>query len=346
MRSYTLLLATPARRATQGGIGCGTHRGFTIVELLVVISIIGVLMSLLLPAINSARETARSTNCKNNLRQLATAAKTYSTAWNGRMPSGGWGHLWIGRPGFLQEKQPGGWIYQLLPYMEEEPLYKAMADNIPQGTKLRIEKVVAGLYCPSRRRAEAYPLLVTGFFEAAPGSTVAGRSDYAANAGANLAGNPVVTELTDNQFPNSFTAANTFNNWPPIAGFPGIVAPRQSFLRGQIEDGEGKVLFAAEKYLDIPRYETGDGAGDRYPALSGYGSSIVRTTDFPPERDQANSTPSNAQSRFGSAHPSGINVTFCDTTTQSLDLSISPQVFKQIGNRSDATIFSDAEIGR
>ncbi len=69
-------------------------RAFTLVELLVVIAIIGVLMSLTLPAIQSARETARMTQCQNNVKQLKDATMQYKSNWK-QFPSGGWGPKWI-----------------------------------------------------------------------------------------------------------------------------------------------------------------------------------------------------------------------------------------------------------
>ena len=91
--------------------------GFTLVELLVVITILGVLMGLLLPAVNSVRESMRRAQCKNNLKQIGDAAQQH-LAVQGHFPSSGWGYLWIGDPdhGF-GARQPGGWIYNLLPYL-------------------------------------------------------------------------------------------------------------------------------------------------------------------------------------------------------------------------------------
>src|SRR3954452_12432014 len=94
---------------------------FTLVEVLVVIAIVGVLIALLLPAIEFARESSRRSSCANNLRQQALAVRLHEQA-HGKFPTGGWKN-YLGDPDAgYGPKQPGGWIYNVLSYIEEDNL--------------------------------------------------------------------------------------------------------------------------------------------------------------------------------------------------------------------------------
>ncbi|MFO0886064.1 MAG: DUF1559 domain-containing protein [Pirellulales bacterium] len=108
-----------------------SHRkGFTLVELLVVIAIIGVLVALLLPAIQTAREAARRASCSNNLRQVGLALQNYHDTFKTFPPSG-----FYGRPnssgGNPQLAYHHTWVTAILPFLEQKPLYDAINFNLP-----------------------------------------------------------------------------------------------------------------------------------------------------------------------------------------------------------------------
>ena len=106
-----------------------TNRGFTIVELLVVVAVIAILIALLLPAVNAAREAARKASCKSNLRQIALALNGYESA-HSKLPP-----FLISRTGNAQriadEDKGPNWLVLLLPFVEENQLYDEWDMSIP-----------------------------------------------------------------------------------------------------------------------------------------------------------------------------------------------------------------------
>ena len=126
-----------------------------------VITIIGVLIALLLPAVQSAREAARQTQCQNNLKQLALAIDHHVTA-TGRYPSNGWGHTYIGDPDRgNNDKQPGGWIYNVLPYLEQQGLRNTGQGLDPtaksQAMLAVVQTPLSIVRCPTRAAAALAP---------------------------------------------------------------------------------------------------------------------------------------------------------------------------------------------
>src|SRR5438477_3704731 len=108
------------------------RRGFTLVELLVVIAIIGVLVALLLPAVQSAREAARRMQCQNNLKQFGLAFQNHADTHK-HLPTDGFGYGWVGDPdlGFGAD-QPGPWTFNILPYCEQKSIYDIAAGKVGQ----------------------------------------------------------------------------------------------------------------------------------------------------------------------------------------------------------------------
>ena len=104
------------------------RKGFTLIELLVVIAIIGILIALLLPAVQAAREAARRSQCTNNLKQIGLALQNYHDV-NRSFPP--YGEMGIPGPANPQHSYHHTWITAILPYMEQMPLYQSANMKMP-----------------------------------------------------------------------------------------------------------------------------------------------------------------------------------------------------------------------
>lgn len=252
------------------------QHGFTLVEVLVVIAIIGILVALLMPAIQMARESARRSSCANNLKQQATAILLHE-GQHGIYPTGGWGSDWVGDPdrGF-GPKQPGGWIYNILPFIEQEHLRQ-----LGSGLKgVEKQKALAQLMqmpleifnCPSRRLARIYPYVgLRPLKNALPPEEVA-KSDYAISIS--------------------------------------ISHEKSEIILSEIQmhgNGTSNTVMAGEKSLTKNSYKTGQGAGDGLSMYAGDSDDIRRTVSGAPVSDREGSG-----TAFGGPHPGGCNVAYCD----------------------------------
>ena len=160
MRTRFILIVQNRSRSIGGN---QMSRAFTLVEVLVVIAIIGILVALLLPAIQSAREAARRSQCVNNLKQIGLACMNHVDTrkyW----PSGGWGYDWTAdsNRGYGPD-QPGSWIFNILDFVEEGNLRnseKGLATTALgfQTASITLHQTPIAIFnCPSRRAARIYP---------------------------------------------------------------------------------------------------------------------------------------------------------------------------------------------
>ena len=311
-------------------------RGFTLVELLVVITIIGILIALLLPAVQAAREAARRVQCSNNLKQMALACTLHEQA-QGFFPSSGWGWGWVGDPdrGF-NKRQPGGWIYNILPYIEQQVLHDMGAGKSPTAKREDVTRVTATplsfVNCPSRRQPIVYPAqLAQNAFNA---DYVAGqpRNDYAISAGdRNCQGmHPGPSTLAQGDMPSYA--------WNPPYG-PLKDSTGVSFLRSEVKladvtDGANATYLIGEKYLNPDDYYDGIDQSDNLSVYQGYDIDINRWVSLivPPMQDQSGWAD---YYRFGSAHAGNFNMAFCDGSVQTINYSIDAEIHRRLGNRKD-----------
>jgi prepilin-type N-terminal cleavage/methylation domain-containing protein len=287
------------------------RRGFTLVELLVVIAIIGVLVALLLPAVQAARETARRSQCKNNLKQMGLAALNHESAV-GYFPSGGWGWRWAGDPDRgTGREQPGGWYYNILGYSEQAAVHKLGSDGQRdvitagqrQGGRERAKSHVAQFQCPSRRTLTELPFSHTQPHFNIDRPDIVSRNDYAACTGSLFsvglawwgpkpgAGGVMpdpfqLTKKDDSYTP--FTVGQSVSvEGKEIPQGNGIVLALSETRIARITDGTSHTILFGEKHLMESDHDAAASAGDDRGWDQGFDIDINRWTRLPPFPDSS-----------------------------------------------------------
>jgi len=331
------------------------RKAFTLVELLVVIAIIGILVALLLPAIQAAREAARRATCTNQLKQIALAWHLHHDVYK-FFPSAGWGYNYMADPDRgVGEKQPGSWAYSCLPFIEEQALHQigaGIAGSTSAAKKTALadlaSRPVAAFYCPTRRPPRATASLYNGdqAFNASH-SDVQARTDYAANLGPYIDHDPLKTQWLSG--PSSFVRADQGigflkDNGNLMTKINGIIFQAFEYNLKSVTDGTGKTYMVGEKYLTPDAYDLAPGSsisniGDDQSCWSGDDLDTVRSADntAPPRQDQPGFANFNI---FGSAHASVFQMAMCDTSVQSISYDIDLLVHEHLGNRRDGEAVS------
>ncbi len=282
-----LVMRAP-RRSRRG-------RAFTLVELLVVIAIVGLLIGLLLPAVQQAREAARRIQCTNNLKQLALAAANYHDV-NSVLPGASYAASNLGH------------FVRLLPYLEQGPSYDSANFSrqalFPENVTVA-GYAISGLLCPSDTDSRPVPVDASEWpFGVPPGSWRQCFSSYAGCAG--------TWTLNLNKGNDRF--AQRYANMNGVIFGESIVA-----LAG-ITDGTSNTLLLSETAHGVLTGYTGISGGLKWPPSEyqwwqvGSGELTQFETFFPPNgfKRLGQVLADHAPRNPASFHPGGINVSLCD----------------------------------
>lgn len=321
----------------------GRH-AFTLVELLVVVAIIAAIIALLLPAVQAARETSRRSQCSSHLRQLVLSSVLHENTHR-FFPTGGWAIYWTGDPdrGFGR-RQPGGWLFNSLPFMEEQPLRDAghglRGDARDAAIIRRDATPIVIMNCPTRRPARPYPNPDGISYRNAAAGEFHARGDYAINIGDKIDYEHVCFHFSPTDYEDSDQRP-----WGPDQNyFTGISFSSSRVRVKDIKDGLGRTFAIGERYMNPEHYEDGGSIADNAPIYAGVQTDLYRCTYFDPEfggslelvrLPHVDEPGLDLDESFGSAHASGFQMTMCDGSTRFVPYEIDGVVYSRLGNRLD-----------
>jgi prepilin-type N-terminal cleavage/methylation domain-containing protein len=293
-----------------------TPAGFTLIELLVVIAIIGVLVALIMPAVQSAREAANRAQCQNNLKQLGLAAQEYHDSF-GSFP-GGWycdindancvvqgptRYMWNGMTGLFMKLEAGN-LYNEMNF----DLYPYSPDN-----RTGIRRTLAFFTCPSNRKATPIEVKTKGTDDVVVNLLI-GPSDYRGNMAAGM-----IDGCTDPADPNCYQYEN------------GLFFRNSDIGIAQITDGTSNTLFFGESLIGT------------WPDAQ---NCCVRSTmDRKINRPLYVGTGSNRERRayWESKHPGLVNYVKADGSVQPIKETINKVVFLKLMTRNGGETVSAEE---
>lgn len=289
------------------------RKGFTLIEVLVVIAIIAVLVGLLVPAVQKVREAANRMSCSNNIKQIALAWHNYEQV-NGNFPYGGQFYMparYINGVPATRLNQWAGWAFQILPFIEQGAIYNGGPgeDDGTKGFNVQGAKIPT-YFCPSRRAPEAF----NGY----------GMIDFAANGGTAQ--------------PSSIASDTPYKVYHKTL-LPGILKRNSDggcVRIAEVFDGMSNTLMIGEKSFDQMYYGQVK-ADDNEGFTIGYDQDVVRWGNIQPVQDSITGEWW-GRKRFGSIHSGSFNAAMADGSVRYINYSIDLATMSNLCSISDGNI--------
>jgi prepilin-type N-terminal cleavage/methylation domain-containing protein len=316
----------------------GRYRGFTLIELLVVIAVLAILVALLLPAVQAAREAARRTQCRNNLKQIGLAMHNYLDAFRAFPPS-----ICL----TLDGGKFGEWGPQarLLPYLEQENLKKLIVFPLPiKGQKLVEKQRVPVYLCPDEVNDhsnvedgdEQYPLNYVGNFGTwlvyDPTTGTGGSGAFFPNS--RLAPRDFTDGLSNTL---GFSEAKAFQPFLGKTGSPTVMPPNSPSIVGALSGGEFEATNGHTEWVEGRVHQ--DGFTTTFtPNTAVFHTDGGKTYDIDytsSEEGDSSTTLTCAAVTARSYHPQMVNVLLMDGSVRAVGDSIELSTWRALGNRSD-----------
>ncbi len=321
----------------RANAGQGRHESrprlaFTLIELLVVIAIIGILIALLLPAVQKVREAANRLQCQNNLKQIGLACHHHLDVYD-FFPHAGANPYDASAPVFTAPGMPAsgvsqyaGWAFQILPFMEADNAYHGGGGSTIQQCRINAVGTPHKFYfCPSRRApmvlvypSSRAPTWFNNVVQGgpAPPSVRTAMIDY---AGSNIDDGNISTGIIR-----------------PIGnpGFPVRAA--------NVTDGLSNTLLIGEKAMFLPNLGQLQPDDDQGYTV-GFDHDAMRQTNIPPSPDYKDDDPTGTNAyvgAFGSSHPASFQAVFGDGSVHGIPYDINPVVFRYLGNTQDGQVIA------
>jgi prepilin-type N-terminal cleavage/methylation domain-containing protein len=301
------------------------RKAFTLIELLVVIAIISVLMGMLLPAVQKAREAASRMSCSNNLKQIGLAMHMHHNDFERLPPSRLPYVVWVQLPTNQVVPWPTGaatWAVLLLPYLEQDNLYRqwTVGNLYYNQSPVAVGTPVKGYFCPSRRSVPTSPpMSISGDVPSWPTSNgqhfPGALGDYA-----------VVVDRTGSDMPTVATPTLTglFERGPRGLSF------------NSITDGLSNTLLVGEKHVPIGKEGIGWWDCSTYNGDYPQCSTRAASRAFPLTTD-----PRDTGWKFGSRHNTVVMFCFADGGVRPVPVTINPITLELLGMRNDGEVLPD-----